>query len=1431
MSKATKSQDTVKKLKALLTPCKTKDQLKNWIRYHLNMDVPDCTVSRYADTNPLDAIWSIYDVCVNRNNPDMISELLYVASRGSGKCAEKGTKILTSKGVKSIEDIRIGDTVFTGWSWEKVKNTFDEGVKPGLRVHTKSNTLNTPFCYTGTPHHRLQAINSENKVDWVHLEDLREGDWLYKSSETILVNTDSSDFSDGWLIGAISGDGNVCVVKDKANRITFCSEDFESLRHYANLVYERFKVKQKVKRNSKKSVNLTVNSKQYIEWFKQYVDGELAYDKHLKTLDHSYDFLAGFISGIMDTDGYRDGVDLANPKLIEQIGQILNIFGVSVSVNRERRTKKFSKIISRDVDYHSVTFKTRLPECLMPLFSKYGDFDSHRSAMNEQFRYPYEVVKPFLDTINNKLGRKNGYLYLPDGRIRKSLPYTKTWCDSYKSNFVYGYKLKALRRFFAELDMSDEVDQLDFILNGYFEQVSSIEKGDYYFYDLEIDHPRHAYWSNGFISHNTLGVAIAELMVMLHDQRDVVHVGAILTQAKRCYDYQMGFMLNDKLKPLLSEDIRSGDKILEKLNMEKSLFNLIDRFSKNLIKVSLEVLPCTLKAVNGPHVPLVVVDEIDTVSGEGLRAFKDIEGMLDSKGKRQGLRVGISTRKSRYGLMNKQIEEAEAAGRTVKYWTALEFTQRCPDERSGLDKTVGYVLQEDMEVITEDEFLKKAQHKQGEYFRNEFPGSKCLKCPIAALCLGDAKNQKSTSSMLKPISDPIKKAMSNGADWAISQLFNLKPSVEGIIYKEFDERKHVQTWNEMWLTLTGKEYPGECDHDTFVKKCFSSDTEVLTDSGFKLFSELSKHDLVASLDDKGNLIYEKPLDYIEKHYKGDMVNIYNKIGGKGKQLDLLLTPDHQQTYVSRSDIRNGKIKIHKKPLSRLPAGDFIIPSAPLDDSYDQPGFSSPISFMTDDQFYAFLGLWMAEGSMSSERANLLYKHNDVNVSQFKEGYWQKVEKLINSIEWPSKLRKKIDTRQDVGGSWHVYCKELYDYLRPYKLAPNKAIPREIINQASKRQLSILLEWAMLGDGANYDNDNKQQPYYGTSSSQLANDIQEIAFKLGYRTNMTTKYDRPTHSDIGTKLLPMYRVQIHSKKRNGQLRKGWYIKSPSHKSEFGETSKHFETIRGYDDKVYCVTMPSGRLFVRRNGVIALSGNCHQMQLSCYAGIDWGWTNPSTVVYFFVDNRENVYVVRCEGRTYTNNPTWVQTIKSKWHHMYRCQLYFPDMANPGDVVTMKQEGLPCPSKQTKDTPGGIQVVKKWLRSLASPVPKIFFARETCTHIIQEFLLYHYKTDAAGVITEDPAKEHDHWLDALRYAMYELFSNSTMVTSGYSDLATDKIVDDRGMFSRMPDAEEFARFKGLRVNTDIDTSKLGKIGKASELEDDDDSLGGDGAFLWSL
>lgn len=559
-------------------------------------------------------------------------------------------------------------------------------------------------------------------------------------------------------------------------------------------------------------------------------------------------------------------------------------------------------------------------------------------------------------------------------------------------------------------------------------------------------------------SGKTLGMAIAELMVLLHDKRDVVHVGAIQNQAERCYAYQKNFLYNRKLKHLvMPKDIPEDQRILEKANMSKSLFNVGGE------KVSLEVLPCTLKACNGPHVPLVVVDEIDTVSGEGLKAFKEISGMLDSKGGKIALRVGISTRKSRYGLMNKQIENADAENRTVRRWTAFEFTERCQDNRSGTKEIDLYVNQDRMETLTEAEFKKKDRIKQKEYTMHKGLEG-CVKCPLFTICLTDAKKQVSTSPMLKTLDELIQKVRSEGADWALAQLMNLKPSVEGIIFREFEERLHCKTWNEMWLILVGKEFPGECTHDMFVKKC-----------------------------------------------------------------------------------------------------------------------------------------------------------------------------------------------------------------------------------------------------------------------------------------------------------------------------------------------------------------------------------HEMNIPCYAGIDWGFTSPNTVVFFFIDKRDNVYIVKCDGMTHISQPSWIHHIKVKYHNIYRVQLYVPDQADQGAIQEMQKAGLPVSNVADKgQIMTGIQVIKKLMKIPGTTEPKLFLVKETCQHLINEFTMYHYKLDAAGIVTDVPESEHDHWIDALRYPLTLLLGKTNIILGGGLEFdSVTGLQDNQGNFSRTPTAAEFAASKGIPLNqNEEDPSKMGKIGKKSDLDDPgDDTEGGSGSFLWSF
>lgn len=562
-------------------------------------------------------------------------------------------------------------------------------------------------------------------------------------------------------------------------------------------------------------------------------------------------------------------------------------------------------------------------------------------------------------------------------------------------------------------------------------------------------------------SGKTLGAAIAEFMIMLHDQRDVAHVGAILQQAKRAYEYVQGFCVAPNVKDIIDPaDAPESQRILQKNTMERSVFLV------NGQNVSMEVLPTTMKALNGVHVSLVSCDELDTLNGEGLRAIKEVAGMLDTKKGKKPLRIGISTRKSKSGLMNKMMENADKEGRHIECWTALEFTERCPDTRSGTEPTDYYINVDKGEVVSPKEYEKLEISKKKDFFLEQGLLDKCKNCPVAVYCRGDAKKQTSTSNMLKTIDELNQKIRSEGHEWAASQLFNLKPSSEGIIFKEFEEGVHIKDWNEMWHILTGKEFPGNCSHDLFVKKC-----------------------------------------------------------------------------------------------------------------------------------------------------------------------------------------------------------------------------------------------------------------------------------------------------------------------------------------------------------------------------------HEMGLPFYAGIDWGWSNPHTVVYIVVDQKENVYVVQCDGMTYISQPMWIHHIKTKHHNKYRGQLYAPDLADKGAVLEMQKAGLPCANDAIKpEINASIQTVKKFLRVPGLPQPKLFLARETTKPLVYEFGAYHFKLNAAGILTDEPDDCDNHWIDALRYIMTVLFGKTTIVLGeGLAFSGVEGLQDGMGNYHRMPTPTEYAVTQGIRMNSDPpDLTKLGRIGTAKELDEeegDPGESGGSGSFLWNF
>jgi len=91
------------------------------------------------------------------------------------------------------------------------------------------------------------------------------------------------------------------------------------------------------------------------------------------------------------------------------------------------------------------------------------------------------------------------------------------------------------------------------------------------------------------------------------------------------------------------------------------------------------------------------------------------------------------------------------------------------------------------------------------------------------------------------------------------------------------------------------------------------------------------------------------------------------------------------------------------------------------------------------------------------------------------------------------------------------------------------------------------------------------------------------------------------------------------------------------------------------------------------------------------------------------------------------------------------YYPDPAEPDRIQEMRIAGMNV-REVNKDVKKGIDSVRTLLRN------KQLFFHETCINLIWEIENYQYKDKRAGNNEpEEPIKENDHALDALRYVLF--------------------------------------------------------------------------------
>lgn len=355
--------------------------------------------------------------------------------------------------------------------------------------------------------------------------------------------------------------------------------------------------------------------------------------------------------------------------------------------------------------------------------------------------------------------------------------------------------------------------------------------------------------------------------------------------------------------------------------------------------------------------------------------------------------------------------------------------------------------------------------------------------------------------------------------------------------------------------------------------CYSSDTEILTrDRGWVTFENLNDTDLVATRSRSKAFEWQKPTSRIVQNYCGDMYHF------SSPAVDVMVTPDHRM-LVSFSTLDGGKPSRKERVVSakELAAGHNHERKLPMTSTWDgveigEKTFVSNHSTdmydfrISGDDYCALLGAYLSEG-------NIRYQ-GGIEINQLKE----KRGRINPSWQLYHDLMERVNGKAlYVGNAFVLARRSITDHFRKFGHARTKYIPEEIRN-TSVRQLSIFWEYFIAGDGnrepRGKDNYRRDRDRVYTSSKTMAGQFVEIAQKLGWSAAVRRDDGRPMKCPNPGKFYG--KIYQGNERFTINVRYANNMYAPVKKVT-------------YDGSVYCVSVPNGIVYVRRNGKPVWCGN--------------------------------------------------------------------------------------------------------------------------------------------------------------------------------------------------------------------------------------------------
>lgn len=307
--------------------------------------------------------------------------------------------------------------------------------------------------------------------------------------------------------------------------------------------------------------------------------------------------------------------------------------------------------------------------------------------------------------------------------------------------------------------------------------------------------------------------------------------------------------------------------------------------------------------------------------------------------------------------------------------------------------------------------------------------------------------------------------------------------------------------------------------------CYDSETKVLTPSGWEYFSELTGDSLVAQVLADGTYEFVKPLKVVDEYYSGDMIKFKDHHG----KVDLLVTPNHRMVTKLNDSWRT------------TDAEDITVTNF-----YNKFVRSAKARSKDGGQSLGFLErlniAFQADGSFTTSGKKIRFSFS-------KPRKILRLRSLLDAEDIEYKVYTLSDGRVEfkIDLSSRYFSKD-FNWIDLATLDGNWC--KEFIEELSHWDAHIR---------------NEGRIKFDTTNSEVHRVVELIALSAGYGCYQSTYVDdrKEIFSDIYTSHIMLNNTR--------------------------STNKVVKEIVSYSGTIHCVTIPTGRLVVKRNQCTLVCGN--------------------------------------------------------------------------------------------------------------------------------------------------------------------------------------------------------------------------------------------------